>query len=152
MTFESLRTIMDDVRIADPPSIAASAPVADAVAMMRACDVDVLVVEDAGHFVGVFTARDAVTRMADSTHDPGRASIRDALRPDTLAVDVDTSATGALAIMDARRCDHVAITARGRLMGVLSRYDLAAWIIRKQREQLDCAIRAVKRVGYSNRR
>lgn len=74
MTFESLRTIMDDVRIADPP----------------------------------------------------------------------TSATGALAIMDAQRCDHVAITARGRLMGVLSRYDLAAWIIRKQ---LDCAIRAVKRVG-----
>ena len=77
MTFESLRTIMDDVRIADPP----------------------------------------------------------------------TSATGALAIMDARQCDHVAITARGRLMGVLSRYDLAVWIIRKQREQLDCAIRAVKRVG-----
>jgi len=73
-------------------------------------------------------------------------------RLDAVAVDDDTSARGALAIMHARRRDHVAVTVCGRLMGVLSRYDLAAWIIRQQREQLDCAIRAGKRAGYSNRR
>lgn len=54
--------------------------------------------------------------------------------------------------MDERRCDHVAVADRGRVLGVLSRGDVNAWRIRNQQEQLDSAIRAVKFMGFSNRR
>jgi CBS domain-containing protein len=55
-------------------------------------------------------------------------------------------------LMNERRCHHVAVSDRGRVLGVLSREDLSAWMIRDQQEQLDRAIRAVKSMGYSNRR
>ena len=152
MSFESLRTVLAENHVAVKPAIAATATVSAAIALMRERNVDAVVAMNGGRFAGVFTARDALTRVIDAARDAGTTRIVDALADESPRVDIDTTIGQTLILMNERRCDHVAVADHGDVLGVLSRNDLNAWMIRNQQEQLDSAIRAVKFMGFSNRR
>ena len=152
MSFESLRTVLDENHIAASPSIAASATVSAAVALMKERNVDAVVAMDEGRFAGLFTARDVLTRVVASARDAASTRVADALSGESPRVEVNTTVGQTLMLMNERGCHHVAVSDNGKVLGVLSREDLSAWMIRNQQEQLDCAIRAVKSMGYSNRR
>ena len=152
MTFQSLRIVLAANHASDKPAIAATATVSAAVALMKERNADAVIAMDQGRFAGLFTAHDVLTRVVGAGRDAGTTRIADALSGDSPFVDIDTTVGATLALMNERRCDHVAVTGDGRVLGVLSRSDLDAWTIRDQQEQLDCAIRAVKFMGFSNRR
>ena len=75
-----------------------------------------------------------------------------ALSKEPPRVDIDASIGQTLILMNECHCDHVCVAERGRVLGMLSRTDLSTWMIRNQQEQLDAAIRAVKFMGFANRR
>jgi len=75
-----------------------------------------------------------------------------ALSKEPPQVDIDASIGQTLMLMNECHCDHVTVAERGRVLGLLSRADLSTWMIRNQQEQLDAAIRAVKFMGFANRR
>ena len=152
MSFASLRTVLAENQIAAKPAIAATATVSDAVALMKERNVDAVVAMNDDRFAGLFTAHDLLTRVVGSSRDAATTRIADALPDETPRVDIDATIEQALVLMDERRCDHVAVADHGRVLGVLSRGDLNGWMIRNQQEQLDSAIRAVKIMGFSNRR
>jgi CBS domain-containing protein len=152
MSFESLRTVLDENHIAASASIAATATVSAAVALMKERNVDAVVAMDEGRFAGLFTARDVLTRVVASARDAGSTRVADALSGESPRVDVNTTVGQTLMLMNERGCRHVVVSDNGQVLGVLSREDLSVWMIRNQQEQLDCAIRAVKSMGYSNRR
>jgi len=152
MTFQSLRAVLVDNHVADKPVIAATATVSAAVALMKERNTDTVIAMDQGRFAGLFTAQDVLTHVIGAARDARTTRIADALSGEAPRVDIDTTIGSTLALMSERRCDHVAVTDDGRLLGVLSRSDLNAWTIRNQQEELDCAIRAVKFMGFSNRR
>ena len=152
MSFQSLRTVLAESRIADKPAIAATATVSDAVALMTERNVDAVVAMNDDHFAGLFTAHDVLTRVVGASRDATTTRIADALSGEVPRVDIDAMIGQALVLMDDYGCDHVAVAERGRVLGVLSRGDLNAWMIRNQQEQLDSAIRAVKFMGFANRR
>jgi CBS domain-containing protein len=152
MSFESLRAVLAENHIAARPSIAATATVSAAVALMKERNVDAVVAMDEGRFAGLFTAHDVLTRVVGSSRDVGTTRIVDALSDKSPRVDIDTTIGQTLMLMNERRCHHVAVSDHGDVLGVLSRDDLSAWMIRNQQEQLDSAIRAVKFMGFSNRR
>ena len=152
MSFESLRTVLAENHIGAKPTIAATATVTAALALMRERKVDAVVAMDEGRFAGLFTLRDALTRVIGTARDAGTTRIADALSDESPRVDIDTTIGQTLMLMSQRQCDHVAVADHGRVLGVLSKSDLSAWMIRNQQEQLDSAIRAVKFMGFSNRR
>ncbi|HET7096044.1 MAG TPA: CBS domain-containing protein [Casimicrobiaceae bacterium] len=152
MSFQSLRAVLAENHVAAKPSIAATATVSDAVALMKASNADAVVAMNDDRFVGVFTAHDVLTQVVASARDAATTRIVDALSDASPRVDIDATIARALVLMDERRCDHVTVSDDGRVLGVLSRGDLNAWMIRNQQEQLDSAIRAVKFMGFSNRR
>jgi len=152
MSFESLRTVLAQNHFAAKPAIAATAMVSAAVALMKEHNVDAVVAMNDDRVAGVFTAHDVLTRVIAGARDTATTRIVDALPEEPPRVDADTSIGQTLLLMDERRCDHIAVADRGRVLGVLSRSDLSAWMIRNQQEQLDSAIRAVKFMGLSNRR
>ena len=152
MSVESLRMVLAENHVAARPSIAATATVTAAVALMKKCNVDALVAMDQGRFAGLFTARAVLTRVIGGPRDAGTMRVSDALSDESPRVDVDTTIGQTLSLMNEHGCHHVAVSDKGRVLGVLSRDDLSAWMIRNQQEQLDGAIRAVKYMGYSNRR
>ena len=152
MSFQSLRAVLAENHVAAKPAIAATATVSDAVALMKASNADAVVAMNDDRFVGVFTAHDVLTQVVASARDAATTRIVDALSDASPRVDIDATIARALVLMDERRCDHVTVSDDGRVLGVLSRGDLNAWMIRNQQEQLDSAIRAVKFMGFSNRR
>jgi len=152
MTFQSLRAVLAENHVADKPAIAATATVSAAVALMKERNADTVIAMDEGRFAGLFTAQDVLTQVIGAARDAGTTRIADALSGESPCVDIDATIAKTLALMSERHCDHVAVTDNGRVLGVLSRSDLNAWTIRNQQEELDCAIRAVKFMGFSNRR
>jgi CBS domain-containing protein len=152
MSFQSLRSVLAENHISDKPAIPATATVSDAVALMKERNVDAVVAMNDDRFAGLFTAHDLLTLVVAGPRDAARTRIADAWSTDVPRADIDATIGQALVLMDERRCDHVAVADRGRVLGVLSRADLNAWMIRDQQEQLDSAIRAVKFMGFSNRR
>ena len=93
---------------------------------MKERNADAVVAMDRGAFAGLFTARDVLTRVIGAARDAGTTRITDALSGDSPFVDIDTTVGTTLALMNERRCDHVAVTGDGRVLGVLSRSDLDA--------------------------
>ena len=152
MSFQSLRNVLAENHIAVRPAIATSAMVSDAIALMKERNVDAVVAMNDDRFAGLFTAHDVLTRIISTSRDAATTRIADALSDASPRVDIDATIGRALVLMDERRSDYVAVADRGRVLGVLSRGDLNAWLIRNQQEQLDSAIRAVKFMGFSNRR
>jgi CBS domain-containing protein len=152
MSFESLRTVLAENHVATKPAIAATATVSAALALMKEGNVDAVIAMNEDRFAGVFTARDALTRVIAAARDAGTTRIVDALADESPCVDIDTTIGQTLILMKERRCDHVAVADHGDVLAVLSRNDLNAWMIRNQQEQLDSAIRAVKFMGFANRR
>ena len=152
MSFQSLRAVLAENHVAAKPAIAATATVSDAVALMTASNADAVVAMNDDRFVGLFTAHDVLTRVIASARDVATTRIVDALSDVSPRVDIDATIARALVLMDEHRCDHVTVCDGGRILGALSRGDLNAWMIRNQQEQLDSAIRAVKFMGFSNRR
>jgi CBS domain-containing protein len=152
MSFESLRALLQENHIGAKPAIAVDATVSDAVALMNERNVDAVVAMNDDHFAGLFTAHDVLTRIVGTARDAATTRIADALSDELPRVDIDTTIERALALIDERHCDHVAVEDSGRVLGVVSRSDLTSWTIRRQQEQLDSAIQAVKFMGFSNRR
>lgn len=152
MSFESLRTVLAENHIAEKPKIAATATVSAAVALMKERNVDAVVAMDQDRFAGLFTAHDVLARVIGSSRDASATRIADALPEESPRVDIDATIGQTLTLMNERGYDHVAVADHGQVLGVLSRSDLNAWTIRNQQQQLDLAIRAVKFMGFSNRR
>ena len=152
MPLESLRQVIDEQSLAASPTLFATASVASAIALVKERQLDAVIVMDDDRCAGLFTTQHALSCLADTARDPGKTLLAEVLTRDAPSVDIDTSVERALGLMDRLRCHHVVVSARGRLLGLLSRHTLTAWIIRNQQEQLDGAIRAVMQMGYSNRR
>ena len=152
MSFESLRTVLAENHIAEKPKIAATATVSAAVALMKERNVDAVVAMDQDRFAGLFTAHDVLARVIGSSRDASATRIADAL-PERVAARRHRRDDRADAHADERaRVRSRSRDGHGQVLGVLSRSDLNAWTIRNQQQQLDLAIRAVKFMGFSNRR
>lgn len=152
MLYGSLRNVLDGHAVTASPAIAITATVSAAIALMKKHGVDAVMAMDGGRCAGLFTAHDAALRVVGARRDAGAMRIGEALPGEAPSVDVNTPIGQALDLMTEHHCQYLVVTMNGRLLGMLSRQDLTDWVIRSQQEQIDCAIRAVKRIGFSNSR
>lgn len=151
MYLESLAAVLADRRTDPAPVIAASANVAAAAALMSDRHADALVAMDGDALAGVVTAQDVVTRAVAARRDLASTRVAELLEQPAGTLSREVSAFQALRWMDARGCQHVAVDGE-RGPCILSRRDLTDWVIRTQQAELDCAIGAVKQLGFANRR
>jgi CBS domain-containing protein len=83
----------------------------------------VLVTEGDARLVGIFTGRDAVSRVVAAGKDPTATTLGDVMtyNPDTMTP--AHSAIEALRLMQDARCRHLPIVDNGRVVGIVSRGD-----------------------------
>lgn len=83
----------------------------------------VLVVDDTGGLVGIFTGRDAVCRVVACGKSAARTKLRDVMtaNPDTMSPDM--TAIDALRLMWDGGYRHLPVVKDGRIVGVVSRGD-----------------------------
>jgi CBS domain-containing protein len=109
-----------------PVSCEASTPIRDALGRMSTEGVGTIAVVDAAQRpIGIFTLTDLMVRVVLPGLDLG-GPIAAVLTPDPGAVDEETTAQEALAVMAEHRYHQLVITRGGRLCGVVSERDLFA--------------------------
>lgn len=107
-----------------------TATVFEAVEEMNRRRVGALLVLDGEKPVGIFSERDAMTRVLLAKKEPGKTLVREVMTRDVVCVGSGTDALEAMAIMTNRRCRHLPVVDDGRVVGLLSIGDLVRWTSR----------------------
>lgn len=121
-----MRKLSDVTLDQDPLVLADSTSVIEACRRMseRHCG-SVAVVDEAGRLVGIFTGRDAVSRVLASGRDAAATQLADVMTRDPLTLSPEQTALDALRLMWDGGFRHLPMVKGGRVVGVVSRGDFA---------------------------
>jgi CBS domain-containing protein len=118
-----MRKISDLVRDQNPLTLPPGASVLEAALDMRERGVGVLVVEGEAKLTGIFTGRDAVSRVLAEGKSPAETTLLEVMTPDPDTMTPDHNAIEALRLMQDARCRHLPIVREGKVVGIVSRGD-----------------------------
>ncbi|MBM3568112.1 MAG: CBS domain-containing protein [Alphaproteobacteria bacterium] len=119
------RTIVPDV--ISPQKLATLGPrdsVAAAVKLMTGRAIGALMVTERGRLVGIFTERDAMTRVLAKGKNPKDLTLADVMTPGPDTIRPDTPVHEALDLMSRYGYRHLPVVDGDRLIGIVSIRDL----------------------------
>jgi CBS domain-containing protein len=118
-----MRRLSDIIYNQHPVTLSPSTSVEAACKSMRDARAgSILVTEQGGRLVGIFTGRDAVGVLADAK-DPARTTLNAVMTKNPTTMGPDKSAIEALRLMWDGGFRHIPVVKDGRLLGVVSRGD-----------------------------
>jgi CBS domain-containing protein len=126
-------------------TIAASATVADAVAVMVEHRVGaVLIMTEDGLVGGIFTERDLMTRVVHRKLDPAATPMSMVMTRDVRFVTPGTTIEAALALMHLNRHRHLLVIDGPRVHGLVSIGDMVRQLIEHGEGRFESAVRAAR--------
>ncbi len=121
------RAIADLVHLRNPVTLPPDATVQQACETMRAHRIGcVLVTDQAGRLLGIFTGRDAVCRIGAECRAPAATRLDEVMTRNPVALPPGAHALEALRLMQDGGFRHVPLVREGVLVGVVSRGDFRA--------------------------
>jgi CBS domain-containing protein len=118
------RPVSELVRNQTLLSLPPDATIRDACQRMRDRYVgSVLVTDDQGRLLGIFTERDAVCRILADSRDPDRVTLAEAMTQNPFTVPPHRTALDALRVMQDGGFRHVPVVDRGYVVGIVSYTD-----------------------------
>jgi CBS domain-containing protein len=124
---ETLRAIVE----AKPQTTVLKAKVEDTVlvAVDEMCrhHVGALLVEQGDTPVGIVSERDLLTRVLLARRDPSTTRVGDVMTQQIVCVDIETEPREAMRIMTERRCRHLPVVAKGKVVAMVSIGDVVRW-------------------------
>ncbi len=119
-----MRRVEEIVRGQTPIALSAKASVRDAACLMRDQHVGaVLVLDEASELVGIFTARDVITRVLALSLDPDATRLSEVMTSNPDCLHIGLPATDALRLLRESGHKYVPVAAGKRVVGVVSRWD-----------------------------
>ncbi len=117
--------------------------VIESVRLMNEQNIGAVLVMDDDKLKGIFTERDALTKVLGDGKDPINTKISEVMTRDPVFVDPSTTVEEAMGIVTGRRVRHLPILHNGKLVGIVSSGDLTHWLVRDRegeiRELVDIA-------------
>ncbi len=118
------RSMSEIVRRQDPVTLPGTATVHEAAIVMRDRRIGaILVVARDGRLQGLFTGRDAVSRVLAEARDPRTTYLCDVMTPDPDVLEPDGHAIDALRMMRDGGYRHMPVVNAGRPVGIVSHGD-----------------------------
>lgn len=96
----------------------------------------VLLIDDQGKLVGIFTERDLVTRVVARGLDPAKTPLSQVATTDLLAAKPEDTVEETLGVMKEAGIRHLPVVSEGMLLGIVSMRDLSLLHIGNQRTEL----------------
>jgi len=121
-----MKSARDIVRGQDIVTVDARTSVTDAARVMAARHIGAVPVTDADRLVGIFTERDALTRIVAAGIDPALTPIRDVMSSELVVADVGESYEACLDRMRQAHIRHLIVMDEERMAGIISMRDLMA--------------------------
>jgi len=100
--------------------------VMQAARQMDSCHVSAVLVAEGkggGDLVGIFTGRDAISRVLAKGGDPVRMTLAEVMTYDPVVMTPRHTAMDALRLMQGAQCRHLPIVDDGKIVGLVSRGD-----------------------------
>jgi CBS domain-containing protein len=139
---ELVEAVVRDRAGGDLISVAASASVADAVALMSRREVGaVLIVTEDGLVGGIFTERDLLMRVVAAGREPKTTPISLVMTRDIQFVSPGTSVEAALSLMYVQHHRHMLVIDGPKVYGLVSMRDLVYRLVRHGQGRFEAAIR-----------
>jgi CBS domain-containing protein len=117
--------------------------VIDSVRLMNEQNIGAVLVMDNDKLEGIFTERDALTKVLAEGVDPVNTKISEVMTTEPIFVDPSTTVEEAIGIVNERRIRHLPVLHNGKLVGIVSSGDLTHWLVRDRegeiRELVDMA-------------
>ena len=117
----------------------------ECVQRMNELRIGAMLVMENDSLLGIFTERDALTRVLGAGLEPSRTKIASVMTTNPTCVEPSTPLDEARAIITQQRVRHLPVVQDGRVVGMVSSGDLTHWLVRDQsmdiREIVDSARR-----------
>jgi CBS domain-containing protein len=129
-----MRKMSDLVRDQKPLVLPADATIKEAARHMHERRVGaVLVIEGDARLVGIFTGRDAVSRVLAEGRDAATTTLAEVMTFNPRTLSPNRTAIEALRLMQDARCRHLPIVHEGKVVGIVSHGDFSGL----ERDRLD---------------
>ena len=124
-------------------SVGPDAQVTECVRLMTTNKIGALVVMDGERLIGIFTERDALTKVLAGGLDPRSTKVSEVMTKDPYCIAPTTTVGDAMELVTKRRFRHLPIVENGKVLALVSSGDLSHWLVKDQmgevRELVDLA-------------
>ena len=113
-------------------SVEAGALVVECVRKMTDNKIGALMVMDGGKLVGIFTERDALSRVLAAGRDPRDTRVFEVMTTNPYCVSPEMTVGAAMELVTKRHVRHLPIVENGKVHAVLSSRDLTHWLVKNR--------------------
>ena len=121
-----MKSVREIVASQDVVVVNVLAPVDEAARLMASRQIGAVPVVDGGRLVGIFTERDALTRIVAAGVDPTHTPVRDVMSSALVIADIKESCEACLDRMKQSHIRHLIVLDNDRMAGIVSMRDLLA--------------------------
>lgn len=111
-------------------------PVTECVRRMNGLNIGAMLVMEHDRLLGIFTERDAMTRVLGAGLDPNQTAVAEVMSADPVCVTPQTTLGEARTLVTNRRIRHLPVVDDGKVVGMVSSGDLTHWLVRDQSVQI----------------
>ena len=120
------------VEAGPPHSVEAAALVVVCVRKMTDNKIGALTVMDGGKLVGIFTERDALSRVLAAGRDPRDTRVVEVMTTNPYCVSPEMTVDDAMELVTKKRFRHLPIVENGKVEALLSSRDLTHWLVKNR--------------------
>jgi len=110
--------------------------IAEAVAQMDSRGVGALLVVADELPVGIITERDVLRRVVAVGRDPSETNVSEVMTREVIAIHPEATVADTMSLIDSKRCRHLPVVERGKVVGMISIGDLNHWESRHHQIQI----------------
>jgi CBS domain-containing protein len=118
-------------------TVPATVTVFEAVQKMNQHRIGAMLVLDGPKLAGIFTERDALTRVIAASLDPKSTPLAKVMTAKVLTVEPDATVQQVMDIFAEKRCRHLPVIQDDQLVGLISIGDVSRWVANAHRAEAE---------------
>lgn len=118
-------------------TVPANVTVFEAVEKMNQHRIGAMLVLDGAKLAGIFTERDALTRVIAASLDPKATPLAQVMTANVLTVGPEATVQQVMDIFAEKRCRHLPVIQGGALTGLVSIGDVSRWVANAHRAEAE---------------
>ena len=118
-------------------TVPANVTVFEAVEKMNRHRIGAMLVLDGAKLAGIFTERDALTRVIAASLDPKATPLAQVMTANVLTVGPEATVQQVMDIFAEKRCRHLPVIQGGALTGLISIGDVSRWVANAHRAEAE---------------